>query len=875
MYSRFLDNKVLIQKEGGFTKRTHGVHLHWLALAMIVAISIISLSIIYLQNIHPFILVGITVMSLLVLYFLVYYIIDKDRNIMYLLELQTALFAGSAKLATEFCIIMRYDGTVVYVDPKYNSKYFHLKNQGLSDFDALCESGGLNEETKKALLSALAEGRQGNIEFSVPVAQKESQTLSLTVDPIGIYHPQELSRKLNLAVHPLTRPSGYFFLRAKKNTIEEEYRECLDVFNLGYISIAEDNLILSCNNKFLDITGYEQSEIFSKQVDVLTIFSDKKSGTLISENNSFQGYASIKTKNDGIKKVLISQIITYTPPKATLRKHIIISPLQISNEVKINPNDVMNNLEIFEDSPLSSLILDDKGNIFKYNDAFKKFIQISEDKSLNILDLIEENKRNEVHDQLNMLSLGKVKIVKPIDVHFNINTSKNSNPENKEERIASLYLHAIDNNDPDSNNILIFSHLIDLTELKDMEFRFVHSQKMQAIGQLAGGIAHDFNNLLTAMIGFCDLLLLKHPPGDQSFPDIIQIKQNANRAANLVRQLLAFSRKQTLQPKIINITNALSDLSNLIRRLIGESINLKMIHGKDIGEVKVDHGQLEQVIINLAVNARDAMNNNGTLTIKTSNIKITDKNKYITEDMVTPTDEEYIEKGDYILIEVSDTGHGIKKDVINKIFDPFFSTKETGQGTGLGLSTVYGIIKQTNGYVYVSSKENIGTTFHILLKKINPLDENKNDLKQEKTNIKISEDENNKNENIDLTGRGNILLVEDEDPVRTFSTTALKQKGYKVLEADCAETAFKIMKQHGSTIDVIVTDVVMPGLNGPSMIKEIYKSYPNVKVIFVSGYGEDEFVKTYGNERSFNFLSKPYTLKQLALKVKEVSENKE
>jgi two-component system cell cycle sensor histidine kinase/response regulator CckA len=401
-------------------------------------------------------------------------------------------------------------------------------------------------------------------------------------------------------------------------------------------------------------------------------------------------------------------------------------------------------------------------------------------------------------------------------------------------------------------------YLIDVSEQKNLELRFAHSQKMQAVGQLAGGVAHDFNNLLTAMIGFCDLLLMRHPAGDQSFADIMQIKQNANRAANLVRQLLAFSRRQTLQPKNLDLTDVLAELSNLIRRLIGENIELKMMHGRDLGMVKADQGQLEQVIINLAVNARDAMKNGGSLTIRSQNVKI-DRTHPVPRNLMAPAGEDTtIPDGEYVLIEVTDTGTGIPPEVIPKIFEPFFSTKEIGSGTGLGLSTVYGIIKQTGGYIYVASAEGHGTQFHIYFPSY---------AMEERT---VSEAETIERSNQDLTGRETLLLVEDETPVRAFATRALKNKGYTVLEADCAEAGLEIMREHGSKIDLIITDVIMPGMNGPTMVEKISENYPDIKVIFISGYAEDIFMNNYGAERSFNFLAKPFTLKQLASKVKDV-----
>jgi len=406
----------------------------------------------------------------------------------------------------------------------------------------------------------------------------------------------------------------------------------------------------------------------------------------------------------------------------------------------------------------------------------------------------------------------------------------------------------------DSEGGLIL-HFIDTTEQKRMEAQFIQSQKMQAVGQLAGGVAHDFNNLLTAMIGFCDLLLLRFRAGDPSFADIMQIKQNANRAANLVRQLLAFSRQQTLQPRILDITDTLADLSHLLRRLIGENIELKVVHGRDLGLVKVDQGQLDQVIINLAVNARDAMPNGGTLTIRTSTIA--------NESPIRHGDE-IMPPGEYVRIEVADTGIGIRKENLQRIFEPFFSTKEVGSGTGLGLSTVYGIVKQTGGFVRVESEPGEGATFSIFLPRHRG---------EEAQGVARAADEATLPR--DLTGTGTVLLVEDEDPVRLFSSRALKNKGYRVIEADSAESALAILQEGAQRVDLIITDVVMPKMDGPTLIKEVRELHPDkkLKVIFISGYAEDNFRKRLGDESDIHFLPKPFSLKQLAGKVKEVMQD--
>ncbi|HUZ72581.1 MAG TPA: PAS domain-containing protein [Stellaceae bacterium] len=420
------------------------------------------------------------------------------------------------------------------------------------------------------------------------------------------------------------------------------------------------------------------------------------------------------------------------------------------------------------------------------------------------------------------------------------------------DKSAAVFVSRLEGAEDGAGGLIL--HFIDTTEQKSLEAQFAQSQKMQAVGQLAGGVAHDFNNLLTAMIGFCDLLLLRFRLGDPAFADIMQIKQNANRAANLVRQLLAFSRQQSLQPRILSITDVLAELSHLLRRLIGENIELKVVHGRDLGRVKVDQGQLEQVIINLAVNARDAMAAGGTLTIRTANVAF---------DAPLRRGHELITPGAYVQIEVRDTGIGIPKENLERIFEPFFSTKEVGSGTGLGLSTVYGIVKQTGGFIFVESEPAQGAAFVILLPRLEG-------AAAEEAGAAVRTESGEAQAGRDLTGAGTVLLVEDEDPVRLFSARALRNKGYKVVEARSGEAALDIITAGQERIDLLISDVVMPRMDGPSLIKEVRRLHPEMKVIFISGYAEDAFRNRLGNDSDIHFLPKPFSLKQLAGKVKEV-----
>ncbi|MDF1793166.1 MAG: response regulator [Thalassobaculaceae bacterium] len=413
------------------------------------------------------------------------------------------------------------------------------------------------------------------------------------------------------------------------------------------------------------------------------------------------------------------------------------------------------------------------------------------------------------------------------------------------ERFASIFVRR-----PQSNRDQRVIYLIDVSEQRSLELQFAQSQKMQAVGQLAGGVAHDFNNLLTAMTGYCDLLLQRHRAGDQSFADVMQIKQNANRAANLVRQLLAFSRQQTLIPRVVDLTEILSDLSHLLRRLIGETITLDLEHGRDLRPVRVDPGQLEQVIINLVVNARDAMSGGGRIAMRTG----------LTE-TVRPLrqGDEVMPAGEYVLIEVIDTGTGMPPDVQKRIFEPFFTTKDLGQGTGLGLSTAFGIIKQFGGYMFVDSTLDVGTTFSIYLPAWNG-------------EVEVSVGDGLRRLDTDLSGTGTVLLVEDEDPVRLFAARALRGKGYTVLEARSGEAALELLKAENPDIDLMVTDVMMPGMDGPALIREVRKDRPTLSVVCISGYSEDALRQRIADAESVAFLPKPFSLKQLAQAVKHATQ---
>jgi two-component system, cell cycle sensor histidine kinase and response regulator CckA len=430
------------------------------------------------------------------------------------------------------------------------------------------------------------------------------------------------------------------------------------------------------------------------------------------------------------------------------------------------------------------------------------------------------------------------------------------------ERFGRFYVTAIEEEERDQEAAIVYA--LETTEQRELENRLVQTQKMESIGQLAGGMAHDFNNMLSAIIMANDFLLNAHKPTDPSFKDIMEIRQSANRAASLVRHLVAFSRKQTLRLETLDLGDVLSDLTVVLRRLIGEKIDLKVVHGRDLWPVKADLSQFEQVIVNLAVNARDAMSSGGRLEVRTTNVTASECGRYNAKGMPA---------GDYVLVEVTDTGGGIPEAIHDKVFMPFFTTKEVGKGTGLGLSTVYGIIKQTGGYVYFDSVEGKGTTFRIFLPRQAASAREATIVNGEAPAIAEAMDATERVRraaSADLTGEGTILLVEDEEGLRALNARGLTSRGYTVLQAGNGVEAIDVLEKSDGKVDLVVSDVVMPEMDGPTLLRELRVRNPSLKIIFVSGYAEDAFQKHLPDDgQQFDFLAKPFTLKQLVEKVKE------
>lgn len=733
-------------------------------------------------------------------------------------------------------------GARMITDAADNTVYFNQK------FRALC---GGNETRTLADLSVLFQGNTDAFAHFRLLADQAHRGLTDTIELCG--SGEEIDRWYQVTAQPVAGHAGYIHWRIDDITrrreadrsIREEREKLIDFTDnapVGFFSVDETGRFVFANATLARWLG-EDIETLLGGACLHTYLQAPPAGAApydLTERGGAKQMAEVVMKGPGGRtfSASISQAVV-NEGGGIVRTRGVVHDLTAERAMRQALQASEDRFQrFFEEAPLGVALLNPHGKFDDCNPALAAMLgyKISDIEGKFFEALVHEEDREEAMQALDRIEKGR-----PMKAPKEITLLGNDC-----EVTVQMFARRLEGSDS------FVVHFIDLTEQKALEQQFVQSQKMQAIGQLAGGVAHDFNNLLTAMIGFCDLLLLRHKPGDPSFSDIMQIKQNANRAANLVRQLLAFSRQQTLRPKVQDITDILTEVSHLLRRLIGANIELEVVHGDGLGFVRVDVGQMEQVLINLAVNARDAMGGGGRLTVRTFAFD-NDKSLERGGDEMPP--------GAWVAMEVSDTGCGIPPEIMTRIFEPFFTTKEVGQGTGLGLATVYGIVRQTGGYLHVESAVGKGTAFTIYLPRLTEADAQPDEGGGEEV----------EDSNCDLTGTARILLVEDEDAVRTFGARALANKGYEVLDAESGENALEVLAaQKGVMPDLLVTDVIMPNMDGPTLARKLRASNPDLKIIFISGYTEEK-LKDHMDARTW-FLPKPFTLKQLAAKVKEALE---
>jgi two-component system cell cycle sensor histidine kinase/response regulator CckA len=730
-------------------------------------------------------------------------------------------------------------GARLITDSVDNTIYFNQK------FERMCRGVG---RPSLETLTRLFQNDEGAAHFRL-LADQAHRGLTDSIELFSKYEDRE--RWLMVTAQPVSGYAGYVHWRiddvTQKHTVDRAIREereklidFTDNAPVGFFSVDESGRFVFANATFARWVG-EDLRVLLEQGFLHTYLEAPPQNAQpydLVEDSRPRQMVEVRMKGAAGKTFLasINQVVV-TEADGRVRTRAVVHDLTSEREMRQALKASEDRFQrFFEEAPLGIVQVDPKGKITDCNSAFASMLGISilDVEGRDFQQFLGDEDQSAFRAALDKIGQGQ-QMEAPLEIVLKADGRS---------IMTQMYARRF----REGGSVVL--HFIDRTEQKSLEEQFVQSQKMQAIGQLAGGVAHDFNNLLTAIIGFCDLLLLRHKPGDPSFGDIMQIKQNSNRAANLVRQLLAFSRQQTLRPRVQDVTDILTEVSHLLRRLIGASIDLHLVHGHELGLVKVDEGQMEQVLINLAVNARDAMNNVGKLIIETENFTNRKPKELVSEELPP---------GHWTVIKVIDTGCGIEKENMSRIFEPFFTTKEVGHGTGLGLATVYGIIRQTDGFLDVESEVGKGTTFTLYLPRATETRDEDADAQ-----AAVVEDETQ-----DLTGTERILLVEDEDAVRTFSQRALGNKGYEVLAAESGDSALGLMEQlENKHLDLLITDVVMPGMDGPTLAQRMRQNNPNLKIIFMSGYTEDR-LKDYMGPNTF-FLPKPFTLKQLAGKVKEV-----
>ncbi len=495
---------------------------------------------------------------------------------------------------------------------------------------------------------------------------------------------------------------------------------------------------------------------------------------------------------------------------------------------------------LFDQSPIAIVLLDGHGMVQAANAAFQAFGDRSQRTMLGMpfVDCVAFEDRDDVHLQLSQLILGTVHAINLDSVRL---LAKGDN-----EVVVSLHAHGLG---ADEGLTGVIVHLVDITEQRHLERQYAQAQRLQAIGQLSGGIAHDFNNLLTVVLGFCDLLLARHGRADPSYDDILQIRANAARGSMLVRQLLTFSKRHPGKPVNLSIALALGELSGMLKRLLGEHIDFKIDICGDPLVVLIDPAQFDQVMINLAVNARDAMASGGTLTIRVRGVEFAHQ-------IVRGGDT--VPPGCYARIDFVDSGVGIPKEILGNIFDPFFTTKEDGGGTGLGLATVYGILKQRGGFIFVESAPGVGTRFEILLPSLVDLEP-----WEEPRAVPRDHPPHADGERIPWREHRTVLLVEDEDAVRLLAARGLRNRGFRVIEAVSGDQALAKLNERERAIHLIVSDIVMPGTDGISLARAARGMLPDVKVVLTSGYSDDLMVGEFRDDPNVRFLAKPFTLAEL------------
>ena len=759
---------------------------------------------------------------------------------------------------SEAVVVTAKDGRVVYANPAYLDLIEATNGKEIPPVERAFIGDADASEAIYRLLRGAREGRQLEEEVRVTgMKGRPARWLRFRIRPLGGDKRAGLLTVWWLA--DVTRE------RERQENVFQELQHAIDYLDhapAGFFSVNHKGEVVYLNATLANWLDHDLAQVGSGGLKLGEIIAGDGAALLTTlpaapgEVKTEVLDLDLRTRGGGTVPVRVLHNVAYGADGLPGASRTLV--LNRGRDDRSDPQRAaeIRFMRFFHHTPMAIATIDKHGGVVRTNPLFARLFHGAgggEAKDRSILAAVAPRDREALQGAIRQAALGKTETA-PVDAML----------ADESERFGRFYVTAIEEEERDQESAIVYA--LETTAQRELENKVTQQQKMELVGQLAGGIAHDFNNVLSAIMMETDFLLNAHKPTDPSFGDIMQIKQNANRAASLVRHLLAFSRKQTLRPQVLDIGEALSDLTMLLRRLIGEKVALEVVHGRDLWPVKVDISQFEQVIVNLAVNARDAMPNGGRLTVHTSNVTAQESVRFNAKGMPA---------ADYVLVEVADTGVGIPPNIIAKIFEPFFSTKEVGKGTGLGLSTVYGIIKQTGGFVYVDSVEHEGTVFRIFLPRHVA---SAQDVAAERDDFSAAPSptgapalpDRKLPDSVDLTGQGTILLVEDEEGLRQLNARGLASRGYTVLEAGNGIEAIEMLEKSEGDVDLVVSDVVMPEMDGPTLLRELRRRNPSLKIIFVSGYAEDAFQKHLpADGEQFTFLAKPFTLKQLVNAVKE------
>lgn len=761
-------------------------------------------------------------------------------------------------------------GRIVYANAAYGRLIGATKSSSVQPLEPLLSRNRESNEALYRLTNGLREGREGHEEFRLPQPLGRGSTSGSGAHwyRLKARHLRPGDRKSDqLDIWQLTditseRDDQERFFRELQNAIDY-----LDHAPAGFFSAGRKGEIFYINATLAEWLGLDLTKFVPRSMTINDLVAGEGMA-LIQSVQAAPGLQRTETLDLDLRRTngqslparLVHSVTSMRDGAPGESRTIVLNrPKGADGDQSAS---AMRFTRFFNNTPMAIASVDGDGKILRINAPFLRLFAgvVSRDQvdaGAHLEAIVHEGARPQLMQAL-AAAKDRQGDIAPIDCRH----------PGDESRYVRFYVNAVIDESDEAPEEVAIVYAVETTEQKALETQMAQTQKMNAVGTLAGGIAHDFNNVLTAILLSSDHLLLQARPSDASFADLMEIKRNANRAAVLVRQLLAFSRKQTMRPAVLNLTDVVGDLRMLVDRLIsGTHVKLEVDYGRDLWTVRTDLSQFEQVLINLCVNARDAMPEGGTLLIKTRNVSAEETANFPQADL--PAE-------DFVMVEVSDSGTGIAPDIMDKIFEPFFTTKEVGKGTGLGLSMVYGIVKQSGGYIYPESELGRGTTFRIFLPRHIPEAPVLQEMQPTPDALppaEVAQTAQSK-EPVDLTGNSAVvLLVEDEEAVRRGGKRMLETRGYTVHEAGSGVEALEIMEELEGKVDIVVSDVVMPEMDGPTLLGELRKTYPDLKFIFVSGYAEDAFARNLPADAKFGFLPKPFSLKQLAVAVREMLDN--